>query len=102
MSKRRQTSIMAKVSYTVRATTNAHVAAKISKFHLHITNNQYIYDAATQFILGLKRMPKSICNPSSGAGMAQLLRSSTNDVNPSTISAIKSTNTATITGIIEE
>ena len=93
---------MAKAVYIVRATTKAHATAKITKLNLPTINNQYTHDAATQFILGLNRMIKSTYNPSSGQGMVQLLRSSTDAVNRSNISDIKSTNSATITTVLDK
>ena len=94
---------MADAAFTARATTKAHVAAKIGKLRLPTVNGQYTHDAAIQFTLGVNRVLKSTFNPSEpGQGMARLLRSSTDATNPSTISAIKSTDAANIDTILRD
>ena len=92
---------MAEAAYTARVTTKDHVAAEVTKLHLSTTNGQFTHDAASQFVLGLNRVLQGTFNPSSGQGMSKLLRSSTDPTNPSAISAIKTTDFATITTILK-
>ena len=94
---------MSDACFTARATTKAHVTAAIRDIHLTVVNGQYSHDAIAQFILAVKRVLKSTYNPAKpGCGMEMLLRSSTNATNPSKISAIKSTDMATIATIIHD
>jgi hypothetical protein len=92
---------MAEAAYTARATTKAHVIAEVTKLNLPLTNGQYSHDAATTFVLGLHRVLKSTYNPSSGLGMSELLRSSTDPTNPSAIAGIRTTDSATIASVID-
>ena len=93
---------MSDACYTARATTKAQVAASVASLSLPTTNGQYTHDAAAMFVVGLHRVLKMTFNPSEpGCGMEMLLRSSTDGVNPSALSAIKSTNVATIATVIQ-
>ena len=94
---------MSDACFTARATTKAHVTAAIGDIHLAVANGQYSHDAIAQFIVAVKRVLKSTYNPAEpGCGMEMLLRSSTDAANPSKISAIKSTDVATIASIIRD
>ena len=54
------------------------------------------------FVVGLRRVLKMTYNPSEpGCGMEMLLQSSTDGVNPSALSAIKSTDVTTIATVIQ-
>jgi len=94
---------MSDACFTARATTKAHVTAAIGDINLAVVNGQYSHDAIAQFIVAVKRVLKSTYNPAEpGCGMEMLLRSSTDTANPSKISAIKSTDVATIATIIRD
>ena len=92
---------MSDACYTARATTTAQVAASIASLTLPTTNGQYTHDAAAMFVVGLQRVLKMTYNPSEpGCGMEMLLQSSTDGVNPSALSPLKSTDVATIATVI--
>ena len=93
---------MSDACYTARATTKAQVTASIDGLNFPTTNGQYTHDAAATFVVGLHRVLKMTFNPSEpGCGMEMLLRSSTDGVNPSALSAIRSTDVATIATVIK-
>ena len=88
---------MSDACYTARATTKAQVTASIGGLNFPTSNGQFTHDAAATFVVGLQCILKMTFNPSEpGCGMEMLLRSSTDGVNPSALSAIKSTDVATI------
>ena len=92
---------MAEATYTTRATTKAHVLAKVAKLNLPTINKQYTHDDTTQFVLGIKRVLKGTYNPLSRQEMVDLLRSSTNPINPTAIAGIKARDSATITSVLD-
>ena len=94
---------MSDACYTARATTKAQVTASIGGLNFPTSKGQYTHDAAATFVVGLHRILKMTFNPSKpGCGMEMLLQSSTDGVNPSALSAIKSTDVATITTVIKK
>ena len=78
--------------------TREQVTAYIQKLDLHATNNNYQYDGAVKLVANARRVLTSIYNPTSsnGSGMSKLLDA---DI---AISAIKSTDIATINSIIKK
>ena len=89
---------MADACYTARATTRKQVTAYIQKIDLPLTNNNYQYDDAVKLVANTRHVLTSIYNPtaSNGTGMSKLLDAG------SAISAIKSTDIATINSIIKK
>ena len=88
-------------AFTARATTKDLVYAAIGKLSLpRSANEQYNHSDILNFILGCKRKLTETFNPGSKDGMTALLRSSTDAINPSTISTIKSTDAATWVSVL--
>ena len=89
---------MADACYTTRDTTRKQVTAYIQKLDPPATNNNYQYDDAVKLVANARRVLTSIYNPtaSDGSGMSKLLDAD------SVISAIKSTDIATINLIIKK
>ena len=89
---------MVDACYTVRATTREQVTAYIQKLDPPATNNNYQYDDAVKLVANARRVLTSIYNPTArnGSGMSKLIDTD------SAISAIKSTDIATINSIIKK
>ena len=93
---------MVEAAYTAPEITKAHVVEEVTKLHLFTTTNgPFTHDAAATFVIGLNRVLRGTYNPLSGQGMTGLLRSSTDPRNPSSISAIKTTNSAISVTVLE-
>ena len=89
---------MADACYTVRATTHEQVTAYIKKLDLPLTNNNYQYENAVKLVANARRVLTPIYNPAASniTGMSKLLDTD------SDVSAIKSTDIATINSITKK
>jgi len=88
--------------YTAHVTTKDQVFVTIGNIFLPRNSNaQYAHDTINTCIVGCHCVIRSTFNVGNpGKGMEMLLRSSTDESNPCVLSAIKSTNTATIETIL--
>jgi hypothetical protein len=89
---------MADACFTARATTREHVAARIMKLTLQMTDNrQYDHDAATTFIAGIHRVLRETYNPGDpGNGMFKLCTAA------NAIAMIKATSVTTTKYVLDD
>ena len=88
-------------AFTPRATMKDLVLTAIHKLSLpRSANDQYNHSNILNFVVGCKQKLTKTFNPGAKDGMVALLRSSTDERNPSAISAIKSTDAATWVSVL--
>ena len=93
---------MADSAWTARQATREQVEEAIKKLNFPPRDGPYSTENYTGLLLGIKRITRGVYNPGGGEGMAPLLRSSTDTTNPSQLSSIKSTDTATVESVLQE
>ena len=94
---------MSSSAYSARGAVKAQVMEGIAKIRFPKPGRTYTAVDANQLTLGADRVLRGIFNPFGGnQGMRLLLRSSTDPTTPSMLSAIKTTDVATIESILAE
>ena len=89
--------------FSARLNTRTNVKTAVDGLPFKAPGERYTVDDAHRLHLGLKRILTGTFNPAGGGtGMAALLRSSTDALNPSELAAVKSTDTAVAATIIQK
>ena len=89
--------------FSARLNTRTNVKTAVDGLPFKAPGERYTVDDAHRLHLGLKRILTGTFNPAGGGtGMAALLRSSTDAINPSELAAVKSTDTAVAAPIIQK